>query len=78
MPGRSHMCNSPNTNVKNQGQQHGALEEIDAIYCSHPIFQCSNLLSCLCHSALTAKSTPLLPRIKSCYSYDEIGGLKTY
>lgn len=67
-------CNSPNTDVKNQGQPHGALEEIDAIYNSHPIFQCSNLLSCLLHSALTVKTSTLLPRIKTCFSDDEAGG----
>lgn len=39
----------------------------------HSIFQQSNLLSHLCRSALTVKSSALLPRIKSCCIYDEAG-----
>lgn len=31
----------PNTNVKNQGQRRGALEEIDAVRHPHPTFSTS-------------------------------------
>lgn len=70
------MCSSPDTNVKNEGQRHGALEEIGALfyliqYFNVPIFY---LVSVTLPSLLKKKKKkahPLLPRIKICYSYDE-------